>query len=273
MGQRPLIFAPVSFMLKLHEPIIERIQAAVGHGMQTFFLLGDRGVGKRTLINRLLMHLAEDSNVINYAKFTVAEARELKYSCQRKAATTRVYIIESDNATIDSFNAILKLLEQPPPNTLFFVVGSYVRLTTVNSRCIHVLVPKLTEQELLDVLLYKGMSGRVARQVLSYSGGSVERALTVYSHLEEKRKLLNHLKAIVEGDFEFVLKQVKLIQQYDIDLLIELTDDILFARYGLIANEYITLSVKPDTLRIIRKALVSSKMPESAWLSAWFQTR
>jgi DNA polymerase-3 subunit delta' len=67
----------------------------------------------------------------------------------------RVVIIDEAHAlTTEAQNALLKLIEEPPPDTLFILVTDQVEslLPTVRSRCVAIYFPRLAEHELVELL-------------------------------------------------------------------------------------------------------------------------
>jgi DNA polymerase III subunit gamma/tau len=67
-----------------------------------------------------------------------------------------IYIDEVHQITKDGFNALLKTLEEPPPQTVFiFATTEFQKvLATIVSRCQHFEFKKLTHKEIINHLLY-----------------------------------------------------------------------------------------------------------------------
>src|SRR5688572_17897297 len=85
-------------------------------------------------------------------------------------------------------NKLLKLIEEPPPNTLFILVAENESLVlqTILSRCQLVKIPALETNEIEDALIrrHKTEPG-VARQVAGVSEGNYREAMQLVQHADE----------------------------------------------------------------------------------------
>ena len=94
----------------------------------------------------------------------------------------KICIIDSlDEMNINSTNALLKILEEPPRNSLFFIV-SHNRdsiLPTIKSRCINLQFRKFSNDEIKSFLKTKIPIDEVydLREIIDLSNGSFGRAL------------------------------------------------------------------------------------------------
>ena len=85
-------------------------------------------------------------------------------------------------------NKLLKLIEEPPPNTLFILVTENERqvLQTIVSRCQLIKIPALETREIEEALISRNKTEpAVARQVASVSEGNYREALQLVQHAEE----------------------------------------------------------------------------------------
>lgn len=85
-------------------------------------------------------------------------------------------------------NKLLKLIEEPPPNTLFILVteNDAQVLQTIVSRCQLIKVPSLDTQEIEEALINRNKTEPViARQVASLSEGNYREAMQLVQHAEE----------------------------------------------------------------------------------------
>lgn len=85
-------------------------------------------------------------------------------------------------------NKLLKLIEEPPPNTLFILVAENesMVLPTIVSRTQIVRVPPLGVADIGEALIAKGkLSPEQARQIASVSGGNYREALLLAQHAGE----------------------------------------------------------------------------------------
>jgi DNA polymerase-3 subunit delta' len=85
-------------------------------------------------------------------------------------------------------NKLLKLIEEPPPDTLFILVAENESqiLPTILSRCQLVKIPALTTIQITNALVDRAkINDAQARQVASISEGNYREALQLIQHAEE----------------------------------------------------------------------------------------
>ncbi|MBL0306687.1 MAG: hypothetical protein IPQ25_11845 [Chitinophagaceae bacterium] len=85
-------------------------------------------------------------------------------------------------------NKLLKLIEEPPPNTLFILVTENEAqvLQTIVSRCQLVKIPALATQDIEEALISRNKTEpAIARQVAGVSDGNYREALQLVQHAEE----------------------------------------------------------------------------------------
>jgi DNA polymerase III subunit delta' len=85
-------------------------------------------------------------------------------------------------------NKLLKLMEEPPPDTLFLLVAENedLVLPTILSRTQLVKIPRLTNLEIESALaLRSGVPIEKAQQIAALSDGSYREALQLLQHLED----------------------------------------------------------------------------------------
>ncbi|MBP6214797.1 MAG: hypothetical protein KA399_01245 [Chitinophagaceae bacterium] len=85
-------------------------------------------------------------------------------------------------------NKLLKLIEEPPPNTLFILVTENEAqvLQTIVSRCQLVKIPALATTDIEEALVSRNKTEpAIARQVASVSDGNYREALQLVQHAEE----------------------------------------------------------------------------------------
>ena len=85
-------------------------------------------------------------------------------------------------------NKLLKLIEEPPPDTLFILVAENesLILPTIVSRCQLIKVPALQIKEIENALINRNnTSAQTARQIAGISGGNYREALQLVQHAEQ----------------------------------------------------------------------------------------
>lgn len=104
-------------------------------------------------------------------------------------------------------NAILKVLEEPPANTVYLMVTyNYENLlTTILSRTQHVLVPVLSNEEIKDFLIReKGIPDQNAMKLAELSGGSIQKALSISNSNQDLsfKEFQEWMQACYRGDYQ-----------------------------------------------------------------------
>lgn len=118
----------------------------------------------------------------------LAAARTLRKQAQRRPSMgdRQIFIIaEAEmlsprDSSSEAANALLKLLEEPPPGTsLILTAGEPGRLLpTIHSRMTHLHLPPLTAEEVADFLIQmNGVEADEAKRVGALSHGAIGRAL------------------------------------------------------------------------------------------------
>jgi DNA polymerase-3 subunit delta' len=85
-------------------------------------------------------------------------------------------------------NKLLKLIEEPPPNTLFILVAENESLVlpTIVSRCQLIKIPELEIKDIEDALISRNKTEpATARQIAGISDGNYREALQLVQHAEE----------------------------------------------------------------------------------------
>ncbi len=120
----------------------------------------------------------------------------------------RVMIVDSaEDLTVQAANALLKTIEEPPPNSTILIVSHAPQrvLPTIRSRCRKLALSPLSPAEVLDVLRSLGPhvlpEGEGADQVVQRAAdraeGSVGRALSLFD--PKRQAILDELSSLLEG--------------------------------------------------------------------------
>ena len=104
---------------------------------------------------------------------------------------------------ISAANGILKILEEPPPKTLFILVSNQASqvISTILSRCISINVRPFFDKEIAQFLVDIGMGAEKAGQISHLADGSLNMAFKLEENLEDD----NHTRLIIwmRACFEF----------------------------------------------------------------------
>ena len=113
----------------------------------------------------------------------------------------KICIIDSlDEMNINSTNALLKILEEPPQNSLFFIVSHNKDsiMPTIKSRCLNLQFRKFSNDEIESFIKTKISNDEVydLRDIIDLSNGSIGRALELIKEDSQEinlkvRKLFN----------------------------------------------------------------------------------
>lgn len=133
---------------------------------------------------RRLERLINDKTGNLARNISVDQVRELAEFLSLTAALSpwRVVIIDGvDDLETSGANALLKMLEEPPPNTLFFLVSHAPGrlLPTIRSRCRRLDFGNLDEDAMTSILASRSadLSSNERERIISVSSGSAGRAL------------------------------------------------------------------------------------------------
>ena len=139
--------------------------------------------GSHPDMRRLEREINEDTGKLR-RNITVHQVRDLGEFLSLSAALSpwRVVIIDSvDELEASGGNALLKMLEEPPANTLFFLVSHAPGrlLPTIRSRCRRLEFQKLDDDAMTSVLARHapGLGTAERQQIIAMSFGSAGRAL------------------------------------------------------------------------------------------------
>jgi DNA polymerase III subunit delta' len=137
---------------------------------------------------------------------TVAQVRELGEFLSLTSALSpwRGVVIDSvDDLEKSAANALLKMLEEPPANTVFLLVSHAPGrlLPTIRSRCRRLEFQALSDDAMASVLgaLLPGSNGAELQRLIPLAGGSVGRALA-FASLELATLERDALAILREGD-------------------------------------------------------------------------
>ena len=101
-------------------------------------------------------------------------------------------------------NKLLKLIEEPPDNTIFLLVANNEEqiLPTILSRCQYIKVPRLTTKDIEQALTHKGhLEPAKAAQIAAISDGNYREALHLVQHSDSDflAQIREWLNAILKG--------------------------------------------------------------------------
>jgi len=98
-------------------------------------------------------------------------------------------IWQPEKMNAQAANKLLKLLEEPPPNTFFLLAAENPDhlLTTIQSRCVQVKIPRIPDAELSEFLMEKhGTSPEKARDIVRLAAGNYLMAVEMLTGGEDE---------------------------------------------------------------------------------------
>lgn len=154
----------------------------------------------------LLRRGFDDRRKVVRTVITVDEIRALKgfFSLSRPDGGWRVVIVDSaDDMNTSAANALLKVLEEPPPRTIFFLISAQPGrlLPTIRSRCRTLACMPVAEDALAQILLWMSLDTPLTAEeiaaLLPLAGGSAGRAVRL--HMQDGAALDSALSDLFAG--------------------------------------------------------------------------
>jgi len=131
------------------------------------------------------------------SQISIAQIRQLfdylSLSSHQVQGKRIILISPAEALNASSANALLKMLEEPPANTLFLLVTNQPQrlLPTIMSRCQAIEMPLPSKAEAVDWLGKQGV--KQAEIALNYAGGAPLLALQIQEQLETSSGVINQL--------------------------------------------------------------------------------
>jgi DNA polymerase III subunit delta' len=140
------------------------------------------GCGRCNVCARALIRAHPDVLVVERegASITVDQAREIIRLAARAPmeGDRKVLILVDFHLVTQAAPTLLKIIEEPPPSTVFVVLAEQVtaELVTIASRCVTVTFAPLSSAVIIHALVYEGASAEVAAKAAEAAGGRLDRA-------------------------------------------------------------------------------------------------
>jgi DNA polymerase III subunit gamma/tau len=253
--------------------VVQTIQNAITSGRiaQAYLFSGVRGTGKTTVARILAKALncvdGPTPHPCNKCEFCLAinedraldvleidgasnrgieEVRALRESLKYKAIYTRTKVVIIDEVhqiTKDGFNALLKTLEEPPPNTVFiFATTEFHKvMPTIVSRCQHFEFKKISHKDIINHLMY--ITGQ--EHITVTPSGLAMIAEAADGSMRDAQSLLDQAVAfsgenISDDDLKTILGAIgqDILFRFSSAILDEKPGDIFPLVEGLIASGY-----------------------------------
>ena len=194
-----------------------------------------------------------DFRLLRYEVMGAHEARELKEAAERKAVGERrkVFVVSARSITREAQNALLKIFEEPPPGTIFFLLVPVLEL----------LLPTLRSR--LQVLEVASVAPDVDRQFVGkFLNGVVSARLTM---VQEMLKGLEQEKKTKENSSELLIEKERIMTFLaNLERTLAEKDSALFAealREVLLVKKYSRDRAPSLKLLLEHIALVLPRIP------------
>lgn len=183
--------------VKGNEQTIKSLDSLLNKGKNcphTFLLTGGTGCGKTTVGRIILKRLGctgSDLIEVDSGQFrgidTVREIRSQSHFKAREGSNRGWLLDEIHQATKDAQNALLKLLEDPPPHVYLVLCTTEPQklLSTIKGRCTTYNLQPLTEHTMLALLKSivkheeEELDGQIYEQIIEHANGHPRNAIQV----------------------------------------------------------------------------------------------
>jgi DNA polymerase-3 subunit delta' len=143
-------------------------------------------------------------------------------------------IWQPERMNAESANKLLKILEEPPEQTVFILVTNHADqlLATITSRVQHIKFYNCSEKEIADALVsHYRVNQEVAVQAALLAGGSYSEAIKLLTHNDEGVSFLNHFQSFMRLALRFDC--AKAIEWIDANAATGREKQKQFLQYGL----------------------------------------
>ena len=230
-------------------PLVEQLRrsAASGRSSHAYLFLGGAGAGKRLIANTFAKALqcegthrpcdsCKSCHAFNHGNhpdviyfqplkngktYTIEDVREqLLETVDLKPFQyeKKIYIIEkADTLNIQSQNALLKTLEEPPAHAVFLLLAERAEafLSTILSRVVVMKIRPLSEETVAEYLMQAGHTAEESHILSAYAQGRIGQALELVADegfREMRQDILGKLEALPsmsEGDAYLLAKDLE----------------------------------------------------------------
>jgi DNA polymerase-3 subunit delta' len=218
---------PVLDRLVGQERAVAHLRAAARSPVHAYLLVGPPGAGKRPaarafsaallcprggcgeceVCRRVLAGVHPDAVVVEREGpfINVAQAREIQRLAMRtpNEGRRKVLTLVDFHLVREAGPTLLKVVEEPPPSTIFVILAEHVppELVTIASRCVRIDFGRLAAEHLAAALVAEGVDPDVASRVAEAADGRLDRARLLASDpdFEVRRRAWQSLPTRLDG--------------------------------------------------------------------------
>lgn len=169
----------------------------------------------------------------------------------------KVFIIDNaEDLTQEAANALLKILEEPPANSLIILISAKPNLLfkTIISRCKIIKFYNLKRQELKSILAADfSLDNDLAHFLAYFSEGSIGRALSLKETdiLRQKNRIIDELVVQKTTGQDYSWLENKEYLRYSLNILASWFRDVYLIKIGSPHAQLINFDRKDDLLRLM----------------------
>lgn len=237
---------------------------------QVELLIAPKATGKRREMMRRIREevKAHPADTIVLAGLNAEAARRLQsFMSVRPMGKTKAALLDLDGASPEAVNALLKLLEEPPPFAYFAMYASADPLLTILSRAHVERRGLLTKDQVYEQLTATGMSPDAARAEAERSSGTLG-GTDVPEGV--RPGVLAMLKAIADEDDDLASNASQTWTQDHTDLLRAWTREVLTGRHRHFAADE-TLGLDRTDAALLARILDTPARPRLLARSAYYR--
>jgi DNA polymerase III subunit delta' len=171
---------PVHAYLFVGPPGAGKVRAALAFAASVLCPRG--GCGECDICRRTLNQTHPDLLNVERegASISVDQAREIIRLALRSPVegSRKVLVLNDFHLVTNAGPTLLKIIEEPPPSTIFVVLAEQVtnELVTIASRCVQMVFAPLSVGAVVEALLASGIEEEVAKTAANAAGGRLDRA-------------------------------------------------------------------------------------------------
>jgi DNA polymerase III subunit delta' len=171
---------PVHAYLFVGPPGAGKVRAALAFAASVLCPRG--GCGNCDICSRTLNQTHPDLLNVERegASISVEQAREIIRLAVRSPVegSRKVLVLNDFHLVTNAGPTLLKIIEEPPPSTIFVVLAEQItnELVTIASRCVQMVFASLNVGAVVDALVASGIDESVAKTAANAAGGRLDRA-------------------------------------------------------------------------------------------------
>lgn len=223
-------------MLVGHQGVIEALSSQLP---PVSIITGPPSVGKR----KIAAWAAMSNNVARVdftevSRLTVDEAVRIQdFMATQPMQELKFALIDLDAASTQATNKLLKYLEQPPTYARFSLISSDAVPRTLLTRGHNYTVGLLNSDDLLTILLNKGLPERDALKVARL--GRVDLALQAYSDMAARTTAMSVLQAVESNDYILFMQAYKAVDEKAANAILDILQESASQNWKLYSPDYL----------------------------------